>query len=128
MKNRNEMAKKLWQGDAQEVINFLDSRKVKELFRSEETFLNGVGRLLTKEVKNSPIYKRNTTSEFWESNFEAMTIRTSSQKLKAKTVLYVIRLLNGQASVPEIKKEEEYFGYLDSDEMRRDLEREKWDF
>lgn len=128
MKKRNEMVKKLWKGDAKEVLDFLDSREVKDTFRSEETFLNAVGRLLIKEVKNSPIYKKNTTREFWESNFEAMTIRTSSEKLKAKTVLYVIRLLNGQASVPELEEPEEDMSYLDSEEMSRDLEREKWNF
>ena len=121
------MAKQLWKKDAKEVSDYLDSRDVKECFRSEETFLNAIGKLLINDVKKSSIYKVPTTENFWVSQFEAMTIR-ASKKVKTKTVLYVIRLLNGQKLVPERKESEEDFGYLDSDEMRRDLEREKWNF
>lgn len=127
MRSRKEMAKELWKKDAKEVNDYLDSREVKECFRSEETFLNAIGKLLISDVKKSPIYKVPTTENFWVSQFEAMTIR-ASKKVKTKTVLYVIRLLNGQKLVPERKESEEDFGYLDSDEMRRDLEREKWNF
>ena len=96
MRDRNEMARQIWKEKAQEVIDFLDERKVKKTFQTERTFLNAIGRLLIKEINHSPIAKEDP--DFWGCRKKSVEAN-AFESAKPKNILFIIRLLNGKIKI-----------------------------
>ena len=96
MRDRDEMTKKIWEENAQEVIEFLETHEMKKRFQTERTFLNAIGRLLIKEINHSPIAKKDP--DFWGCRKKSV-MSDAFESAKPKNILFIIRLLNGKIKV-----------------------------
>ena len=119
MHERRELAKKIWGEKAEEVVDFLEKEAPKKKeFMNEKSIINYTSRALLKKLKVKS--KDEECTDFWSNRI--MSLKTTEMSSKPKNIIYIIRLLNGKAKVPD-QEEPEYDFKLDTEIPEDDEER-----
>ncbi len=95
MTHKNILAQVIWEEDAGEVLDFLNSQDFmqKEEFRNSDSLMNYTSQILTRRC-DERIDKKATGVDFWAAR--KMSIRKDIEfKRRARNILYLIRVLNG---------------------------------
>lgn len=130
--NRDKIVKKyLGPQEGQEVTYYLDKIGFRKKFRPEERFFKAVEREMISECEKSPIFQKASENDdelvkTWRSFIGVFV----ENELRARTVLNVIRLLNGNRNIHDFSYEElvgeDPDADLDEFFMDKDQQREEW--